>query len=425
MINFDKEEIRNYKIPDNFDLQDINNIQIIKLMLDNGFKFSNSSKSSKNYPILEDINKNKYVINLKKNTYFNTANSFDKGAPYHFIKNRLNGYLEVRNNLTSFEKRAVFVNAAKFLNLNKNTILKEEFKEKVKNKKKISVVIENNIKNINFFKTKNIEIKTIKHNIFKDFIKTGYLKDLEKNITYKIPNIAFPLYSIDNKINGYILRNIEKNNKKFRPVIGNHSSLWHSKLFKNPQKIFIAESSIDSISHFQLKKNKKEKIIYFSFHGNLYDSKLDNLILWLKKFNLEKTEIISINDNDFSGLIYDLKIYSKLNDEKLKISGLNEEKKYIIEIDFENHPLNKIGKWKLFIQDFRMLKIDFKLKEDKSKVYLFFPKKEINKKHFNSIFKIFKNKIFLNNKINIKLEKSLYKDWNEDLSKKKQMKNKL
>jgi|GEM_PF-6030601 len=434
-MNVTAEEIQSYSLPTFIDLNDIN---LIDFASNNGYHLykdkNNKSKISAASSVLESNIYNDKLL-VYKDGYKNTnEDPTDKGKIYQFISNRID--ISDPNNIIksseSFKKRAILYVAAKYLSLgNIKQIVNHKEKDYVKKPKTFESITDLK-KNFNlkilhkkiFLKSRSISSKTINNVLFKNHIFNSMGK-AAPNLEPTIPNIAFPLYHpIDeNKVTGFSFRN-----NNWKKIVGNHNHLWHSKYIDKPQNILISESALDAISHYQINPNNKS--IYFSFSGNLYDSKIKNLLTSIKLLNKKDNNlnIVSITDNDISGFKYDLEIYTALVNEYNKNINI-EFDKFNFQLKIHSNTIDTNQDWKLFINT-----VDLINKEVKETINItttndiFYIKidKNINSKQFQNILENLNN-VYLKN-INFKIQKSVHGDWNEDLmlnSKKKTNKLKL
>lgn len=347
MIVTDKE-IQDYKLPSNFSIQNLNGINLIDYAYSIGY--SEASKNSAKSVILKNPNTGDKVLvykNQNNQGYISTIDDNEKGKLYHFILNRLNHNMVIKNtNPSKFEIRKVFVIAAMYLNTPQPKV---SLIEKVKEIKPTPKLGENlNVKPLlvkSFLKDRAITNNTLISPKFKNHILNAYAPGKVPG-TF-IPNIAFPLYnSLDkDKITGYEIRN-----NNFKSFNGNHNDLWHSNIpenLKRIDKISFSESAIDCISHYQLHKKENDNTVYYSFSGNLYKEKMDNLIKSIEPILKENpnVKLESLTDKDTSGVSYDFNILTTLINKFQKGIHIefNTTKDYFdFHIHNENDDLNKI-----------------------------------------------------------------------------------
>jgi len=127
------------------------------------------------------------------------------------------------------------------------------------------------------------------------------------------------------------LSGLSQRNDNFKGCLGNRFDSMACSIpnkDKKYSKVFIAESFLDCVAHFELNRNrlKNESVAYFSSEGAITSGQ----IVLLDKF-IDKNrpnELATIFDRDLAGIVYDLKLLSELksNANSLEMT-LHEDKK--------------------------------------------------------------------------------------------------
>lgn len=272
-----------------------------------GYKI-NKSESTKKWMKLEHPLGDKIIINTEKNLFFNPNNDNDKGDVIQFVCNRINGstFINVDKTAETFYKALVEINKSfgNHLNTENSNIIndKNNFLEK---KEKHQAMQENKwnhipIKDYNFLtQERNISIDVLKSKYFKDRIFNTYMN---MPSGHTMTNTAFGKY-INNELVG-----LEVRNKSIKVVLGDHNGIFYSNTegMKKIDAVFYAESVIDIASAIEIlqanpKFSQDLDYCFVSFSGNLYESKMTNIINDLSNLPIsENTKFISLTDNDIS-----------------------------------------------------------------------------------------------------------------------------
>ena len=119
-------------------------------------------------------------------------------------------------------------------------------------------------------------------------------------------NTAFLKTDIDNKILGYVAHFYSSKQKQnLKRVFQLRPGLYKSNPIGVVDNLYLCETAIDAISHFQI--HRPEKAMYASFGGQITPEEIQEIDVLLKKTG-PQTRIVSITDNDYSGSQYDFKI---------------------------------------------------------------------------------------------------------------------
>lgn len=289
------------------------------------YNFKDSPGSSRNSPKLEGFG---YTIVIRKNqdgnyTWFN-INGDEKGKTILDIVSQLENCslyhaAEIIN--TFLKTNSLNINPHPFSSSNNsNSSPSISFKE-------LLYLFDTNSK-LAWYRLEKLGIHPLSDTTF--FNKRGISSD----VISEFNSFSFPfIFNSVNKFSGkadniaFILKPFDTDNpisfsirnQGFKSFQGGHSDyLLYSNLdeVKNVKHLFIGESMIDCLSHFQLYKNdlglSLKNTVYISTEGSLTDNHVSmiNSILSNPDINLKSLNLIF--DNDMAGHYFRLKLLSKL-----------------------------------------------------------------------------------------------------------------
>lgn len=279
-------------------------VPLVDYALLNGYSI-NKEKTSQNWVLLKNESTgDRVMIKTKENLYYNLDYDQDRGDVLQFVGNRLNGGLNVDKSNQAFHGALVKLNnfLGNYLNQDKKSVILD--KEKYFRKKETLSSLQNQewnhkpIEDYKFFTNeRGIDINILKLPYFEDRLFNTYFSLPNGHI---LTNYAFGKYT-DDKLVG-----LEVRNTKQKQIIGDHDGVFitNTKGMKNIQAVFYTESGIDLASYVELvysnpKFDRSKDYCFISFSGNLYQSKMDNIIKELDKLPLAKDcKFISLTDND-------------------------------------------------------------------------------------------------------------------------------
>ncbi len=419
------------KFTESLDTNYINTqIDLYQIAYSFGYTEELKKKTSVTWITLKNDNDSVITINRTASPqwYFNRDEDGDKGNTFQFLLNRIHGNLAINQNPTKKDIFLVFQKVNNYLNLPINNV-PERPSVKVTHKPKNTSIKELSkelnigpfVKKAFLLKNRNISLTTLDHPIFKNRIFNSIKIT---NSGSKIPNVAFPKFDPETfKISGYEIRN-----KEFNSNLGNDSHLWISQLPKNIHYIAIVESAIDAISHFELHSPSNLHTLYVSLGGTLSQGKLttiNTLINNIQKNNIH-LGIKLLTDNDINGTKYDIQLITDLikNHTSYSTSLSFENKQVKLTIELVNEDLSIVTKaynsLKNTIDTFNGFSTTGVLKakvfQRKKTIDIEIPlfKNDI-KNETNNIKGVLQKINFLFLPINVKFEKSILKDWNDEL----------
>lgn len=295
-------------------INDINSKSNFPMYLNKqGYKLVKKSSGSMEFQNESD----KIVLTTSRNpiSYFNRNDSTDKGLFFKYIMKRSENFYQAISiglehiNVTAKESVQITVEKAQ---------------------KKIPVSLE---KNYHIVPIENFRYLTVNRGISKTTVNDGPFQDRLFNTFHirdnggRIPNTAFPKFDVDGTIKNYVLYNkpykstIDGKIRKFRLVLNQKD---HFLFYSNPVpgkhvNIIVGESGMDLLAYHQL-HGKKENF-YVSFSGNLYREKLEFFVALFKKHTVGKQfQVTSILDNDRQGYEFDLAVFASiLNNDNPKV----------------------------------------------------------------------------------------------------------
>lgn len=286
--------------------QDIlSDINLLDHALINGYQIDKEKSTKVWMKLKSTVTGDNVMINTQKKLYYNLDYSNDRGDVIQFVANRLNGTLSVDKTKEAFYNAIVELNKGlgNYLKKeNKNLIAKKDsFIEK---KEKIASMQSNewnHVPMVDFSFLNNsraLNIETLQSSYFKDRLFNTYVTMTSGHI---ITNAAFGKY-----INAELV-GLEVRNNTIKNILGDHNGVFYTNTdnMKKIDGVFYAESGIDIASCIEILQsndnfNKSKNYCFLSFSGNLYDTKMLNILEDLDKLPISKdTQYISITDNDF------------------------------------------------------------------------------------------------------------------------------
>lgn len=270
------------------------------------------------------------------------------------------------------------------------------------------------------------------------FKGTWYNTNREVDPRRQPSDLCFPCYRNDDSIGGL-------NFRYFNKTRGEHSSLlmtgsehantiWHSNIPDKIQRIFVAESEYDCMAHYQLNKNKPEtkNTLYISHQGFLIPSQVDCVIDLMRK-NREKLDFNNFKlllgaDNDTQGSRYDLQFIKSIAELKkgtfqLDMNSKSNSTDIIIGEKKDSNTIsttitvnaNKYDEFKKLTQQYLNENtcpgIDVQFADQIKSV-------RINRPNNDRFANIALAELITNSDLlikNVQREKSIEKDWNDDL----------
>lgn len=194
--------------------------------------------------------------------------------------------------------------------------------------------------------TKYLNDRGIKNDtIFsKTFFDSVRQKDIIKESGQKYFSTVFPMYK---NISGGIVGLEQSNNLYNRSFPGSNKQegFWKSNVIKENPSIFIVESPIDALSHYQLHNlNNKDNLLYVSSLGELSEKRLKVLNNYLVPREFKIKKIILGNDNDLGGVRFNINIIGNvhLQDTVKDLSFFIASDKHIAKMKVTSTDLSKL-----------------------------------------------------------------------------------
>src|ERR1035437_1099720 len=281
------------------------------------YGFKKDEGASQNYPKLKR-NETGEVLVIKKNhkghyTYFDIHNDDIKGKTIlDYVQKQLSlDKFEFEGKLVSLPEVAryldTYIDTGKFISpenssfaLNNESLSKDYITKALLDLKPFH--------DHSFLLKRGISVETFDNVLFKGVIfNKGYIDPNTKTVHV---NTAFKMWSQ----NGVIA--ISQRNDTFKGCLGAKSEsicISNYDSSKAIDAIYIGESFIDCMSHFQLNKSQLigKNIVYISSEGNLVDGQIA-VIQKIISVNSPK-EVFSIFDNDLAGHYYTAKLFGKIS----------------------------------------------------------------------------------------------------------------
>lgn len=283
-------------------------IDFVDYALSNGYKID-KVKTTQNWIKLENpTTKDRILVKAKANTYSNVDNDRDKGDIISFVGNRISGTVSVDKSNEAFYKSLVKLNEffGNYINQGKSEAILD--KDKYLKKKETLHSLQDKawnhkpIEDYSFLTNeRKISLNVLKLPLFEDKIFNTYFRLDNGHI---ITNVAFGLSS------GEELKGLEVRNSKQKSILGDHENAFftNTKGMDKIDGVFYGESGIDVASYIELlyanpSFDRSKNYCFLSFSGNLYDSKIKNIIDQISTLPLiPDCKFVSITDNDFDKL---------------------------------------------------------------------------------------------------------------------------
>lgn len=283
-------------------------IDFVDYALSNGYKID-KEKTTQNWIRLDNpATKDRILVKSKANTYSNVDNDRDKGDIISFVGNRISGAVSVDKSNEAFYKSLVKLNEffGNYINQGKSEAILD--KDKYLKKKETLHSLQDKawnhkpIEDYSFLTNeRKISLSILKLPLFEDKIFNTYFRLDNGHI---ITNVAFGLSS------GEELKGLEVRNSKQKSILGDHENAFftNTKGMDKIDGVFYGESGIDVASYIELlyanpSFDRSKNYCFLSFSGNLYDSKIKNIIDQISTLPLiPDCKFVSITDNDFDKL---------------------------------------------------------------------------------------------------------------------------
>jgi len=189
-----------------------------------------------------------------------------------------------------------------------------------------------------FLKGRGIKDEILNHPYFKGYILNKTFTDKESGITHV--NCAFPMINEIGEITG-----VSQKNENFGGCLGQRGEGLAMSVYQGDKldHLFIGESMLDCISHFQLNydKLKDQNVRYVSSEGSFSSLQIEIINKLIDKYRPEITHIIT--DNDIAGERYRTFIMGRLQLPKIEnefsknfsiLTSINTENRFVARNEF-------------------------------------------------------------------------------------------
>lgn len=246
--------------------------------------------------------------------YSNLHDESDGGSLYAFIKNRMKDGIITPPIRTFKENEAIASVLKDYLNLPIED--KESFQQKIPVKKPNEpfdyptgvMFMKKAINTTMLSQIRKISKETYEHPLFKNrFFNCNKEIDSRRRGS----DLAFPCFRADGTLGGVNIRYFNQHRSKCASMLMANSehekTIWYSNIPDKIDKVFVGESEFDCMAHFEL--NQNPNTLYISHQGNLMPGQV-NAIMSLLKENVSKFtpdfKLLLGGDNDSRGSQYDL-----------------------------------------------------------------------------------------------------------------------
>lgn len=448
----DKEKFPNSKSFAEFRAE----ISIIELAQQIGYSMSTPwarSKRSARFPCLEnDAGDRIYIkhpLDNQRMRYQNVDVSADEGDLISFVKNRMDTDFKQFRNASSHETACLNAVLYDYLNIvehdrnhyqkmpDQGIIVYNGTSDEIAFNKELFKL--SKVTDTSWLNHRGIERETLQSPLFKDKIfnvQNPLIREGQLVGHAKFVNTAFPYQET---LNGNIV-GLEERNFDFKGhgVNSNkHAGVWVSNPPARIDKVIIAESALDALSHYQL--NKPEHVLYFSTGGQLTAEQIQTIHKIAGEAKIHQQTKIDLGfDRDKFGAMYDLKFIADMAAYKYPVVKSVQDKDYLKisyaigdnqqltefanvlmdKLKAYNQPIQaeikRIEAQQLPLEQLDKSMFQFKFEKGLFKVEVpkyYYPLQEFNKQ-FLAITGI--DKI-------VTLDKSKGNDWNEDLMERKHL----
>lgn len=246
--------------------------------------------------------------------YSNLRDDSDGGSLYAFIKNRVKDGTIVPP-ISSFKENEVVASVLQsYLSLPVED--KESFKRNIPVKKKDEpfdfalgkMLLKPAINTTLLSQIRKIPKEVFDHPLFK-----GRYFNCNKDIDSRRrgSDLAFPCFRADGTLGGINIRYFNQHRSKCASMFMVNSehdkSIWYSNIPERIERVFVAESEFDCMAHFHLRGNSNT--LYISHQGNLMPLQVDAILSLLRENKERFTDDFKLllgADNDTRGSFYDL-----------------------------------------------------------------------------------------------------------------------
>jgi|GEM_PF-6509353 len=271
------------------------------------------------------IQKAKYT-KAGSDLYFNRKGyPEDQGDLIQFAKNRLSGSLSLRtvpsDTLEAVQRIRAFQGmpqTTKGKEIGGNKRIEKGSEERPPFK--LEDFILEPLSDFTYLESRNIPKEVFLSKAFQGRIFTGNTRKVLEDYP-RLKNTAFPLYRLEHgeeRVVGLVLRNTptEKFGGKIMAEGSDHESgVWVSNISPGCHRLIITESEIDALSFAAMYPKESEKSVFISTSGSIGQGQYAMIeAIWSRVRELPKpekriiTEIVLANDNDRQGHLQDLKI---------------------------------------------------------------------------------------------------------------------
>jgi len=280
---------------------------------------SRRDKSSVNYPVLvHPKTDNKFIFKLNSRaqfTFFSPLNDAFKGSTIWDFVRHMESQLNPSRELLTFPQIKSILDSY----LNSNSYIRPgESLYLLKNSPKQSVFSPYDLSpltDLAYLEGRMISKSTINHPYFKGKIFNHNFHDPEKGVSYV--NTAFVMTDLDNNICALSLKNkaFHANyDSKYQHIQGSRANgLFLSTNTSKLDYLYLVESGIDALSHFQMNSNEfnGKSVLYGSSEGTLCEGQLIKLQQIIE--NQKPTQVHFAFDNDIAGNVYSINLIGSLN----------------------------------------------------------------------------------------------------------------
>jgi len=302
-------------------LNDILVSDLPKFAYTQGYTEIDKNKSSSNWLVLKNPGTNdKIMINQKGREgimfFRNTDPGLgqDKGNIVNFCINRLGGFPSPTPRPSKPQYKEAFgilksfIGAPEIENITYTKTAKTGTSPSVKLKE---LRERTDLTSDYLLKHRGIDPKILNHPLWAGTVAESKAVLPNKMVIY---NTAFLKKDVEGNTVGYVTHYYSAKKAAHQKIVNEKKEgLFYSNFMGRPYDIYIGETAIDCLSHYQVVN--PEKPVYISIEGQISQNKI-KLVNELLDAKGKPNNILSVTDNDYSGYVFDLQMAIGIHNHK-------------------------------------------------------------------------------------------------------------
>jgi hypothetical protein len=179
----------------------------------------------------------------------------------------------------------------------------------------------------NYLLTRGITVETLKHPLFADSVVQGN----KTTVDTRYNNVIYPFKSHPSHGNDQMLTLLQQYGKKvefdgkpidkvFAEGVGKSRSLWFSNVPEKADRIYVFENPLDALSHYQ--KYRSDNAFYCATGGNPAQGQYEKITEVCRDLKIRP---VLCFDNDFAGCRFDTSYLASVRPDKLSVEKVGED----------------------------------------------------------------------------------------------------